>query len=96
VAYYVYILANEPNGTLYVGVTNDLVRRVHEHRTDVIDGFTKQYAVHRLVYFEVFDDPRSAIEREKKLKRWRRDWKVALINEKNLDWHDLYDQLASG
>jgi putative endonuclease len=94
--YYVYILANKPNGTLYVGVTNDLVRRAWEHRTDAVDGFTRKYGVHTLVYFEVLDDPRSAIEREKKLKRWRRDWKVSLIAGKNPDWRDLYEEIASG
>src|SRR5271163_1736195 len=77
-SYFVYILASQHSGTLYVGVTNDLVRRVWEHRTDAVDGFTKKYGVHQLVYFETFVDPRSAIEREKKLKRWRRAWKQAL------------------
>jgi len=96
VAYFVYILASKKDGTLYVGITNDLVRRVWEHRTDVVDGFTKKYAVHQLVYFETFDDPRSAIEREKKLKRWRREWKRALIEKENPGWHDLYDKIVSG
>jgi len=96
VAYYVYLLASGRHGTLYVGITNDLVRRIHEHRTDVIDGFTKRYRVHNLVHFEIFDDPRSAIEREKKLKRWRREWKVALFAETNPEWRDLYDDLAGG
>jgi putative endonuclease len=96
VAYFVYILANKKNGTLYVGVTNDLVRRVSEHRTDVIDGFTRKYAVHNLVYFEELQDPTSAIEREKKLKRWRRDWKRDLIEKANPEWRDLYDEIASG
>jgi putative endonuclease len=96
VAYYVYILASAPQGTLYVGVTNDLIRRVGEHRLEMADGFTKKYNVHRLVYFETFDDVTPAIEREKKLKRWRRDWKIALFSQLNPDWRDLYDDLAGG
>lgn len=94
--YYAYILASRPNGTLYVGVTNDLVRRVWEHRTDAVEGFTRKHGIHTLVYFEAFDDARSAIEREKKLKRWRRDWKLALIAEGNPDWRDLYGDIAGG
>ncbi len=96
VAHYVYILASDHYGTLYVGVTNDLIRRIGEHRANVVEGFTKKYEVHRLVYFEEFDDPRSAIEREKKLKRWRRDWKIALFEPLNPEWRDLYDDLARG
>ena len=94
VPYYVYILASGPRGTLYVGVTNDLVRRVYEHRSDVIGGFTAQYGVHRLVYFEIYEDVREAIAREKRLKRWRREWKVELIERQNEDWHDLWPGLA--
>lgn len=94
-SYYVYILATELNGTLYVGVTNDLVRRVHEHRTDAVDGFTKKYGVHRLVYFETSESIESAIEREKVLKRWKRDWKRALIEEKNPRWEDLYESICT-
>jgi putative endonuclease len=94
VSYYVYILASERNGTLYVGVTNDLIRRIGEHRTSAVDGFTKKYRVHNLVYFETFEDVNSAIEREKKLKRWRRDWKLAIIEKANSDWRDLYDEIA--
>ena len=90
------MLASQKNGTIYVGMTNDLVRRVSEHRLDVVDGFTKKYDVHRLVHFEIFDDPRSAIQREKNLKHWNRAWKVALIEEKNPDWSDLYDGIAGG
>ena len=93
-AYYVYLLASKRNGTLYVGVTNDLARRVWEHRTGVAEGFTKTHGVRHLVHFEAFDDPRSAIEREKKLKRWRREWKIALIERQNPDWCDLYDQIV--
>ena len=92
--YYVYIMASQPNGTLYVGMTNDLVRRVYEHKTDVVDGFTNRYQVHRLVYFEQTEDVRSAIQRERNLKRWNRDWKIALIEEHNPDWHDLLEAIA--
>ena len=93
--YYVYILASERNGTLYVGVTNDLVRRVWEHRNAQAPGFTKAYGVHALVYFETFDDPANVIAREKVLKRWKRAWKLALIEHENPDWRDLYDEIAT-
>jgi putative endonuclease len=96
VPYYVYILASPRNGTLYVGVTNDLIRRVYEHRNDLVSGFTKQYRVHDLVYFEVFDDAREAIAREKRLKRWHRAWKIELIERDNKDWQDLWPSLAQG
>ena len=92
--YYVYILASRPRGTLYIGMTGDLRRRIHEHREDAVDGFTRRYSVHRLVYFEVTDDVEAAIRREKALKRWQRGWKVALIEEVNPDWHDLYPGLG--
>lgn len=88
---YVYILASKPRGTLYVGVTSDLVRRVYEHRTGAVEGFTKKYAVHRLVYFEAFDGIESAITREKCIKKWNCSWKVGAIEEKNLYWEDLYE-----
>lgn len=92
--YYVYILASRENGTLYIGVTNDLVRRTSEHREDVVDGFTNKYGVHRLVYFEPYDDVRVAIQRERTMKHWRRDWKIALIERENPHWRDLYDDVA--
>ena len=92
--YYVYILASGQRGTLYIGVTNDLIRRVYEHRNDLIGGFTAEYGVHRLVYFEIHDDVREAIVREKQLKRWRRAWKIELIERQNEDWHDLWPGLA--
>jgi len=92
-AYYVYILASERNGTLYVGVTNDLIRRVHEHKTDAVEGFTKQYGVHDLVYYEQTGDIESAIGREKQIKKWNRSWKKRLIEEFNPDWNDLYNSL---
>jgi putative endonuclease len=94
VPYYVYILASKKNGTLYIGVTNDLVRRVHEHREGVVDSFTKKYGVHRLVFFEVHDYGQAAIQRERTMKHWRREWKVALIEEANPDWCDLFDSVA--
>jgi putative endonuclease len=94
VPYYVYILASRRNGTFYVGMTNDLVRRTWEHRNGVIDGFTKAYGVHRLVYFEVTDDVSVAQRRERSVKRWRRAWKIALIEKENPGWRDLYDEIA--
>jgi putative endonuclease len=94
-SYWVYILASDIGGTLYIGVTNNLVRRVYEHRTDVVPGFTRKYAVHRLVYYEQFGDIELAIQREKRLKRWNRAWKIRLIEEANADWHDLYPGIAS-
>ena len=86
----VYILASQRNGTLYIGVTSDLVQRVWQHKNDVADGFTKKYGVHTLVYFELLDDMENAIIREKRLKKWNRAWKLRLIEEKNPDWNDLY------
>ncbi|MCC7260122.1 MAG: GIY-YIG nuclease family protein [Alphaproteobacteria bacterium] len=91
--YYVYILASKPHGTLYIGVTSDLIRRIYEHRTDAVDGFTRKYAVHRLVYFEMGNDIESAILREKQLKNWHRDWKINLIERDNPQWDDLYPAL---
>jgi putative endonuclease len=87
--YYVYLLASSKHGTLYVGVTNDLVRRVHEHKAKIVPGFTSRYNVTRLVWFECYDDPTNAIAREKDIKKWRRDWKTRLIEEENPDWSDL-------
>ncbi len=92
--YFVYIMASEHYGTLYVGVTNDLLRRAAEHRSDAVPGFTKRYGVHRLVYFEPYESVEDAIVREKVLKRWRRDWKCALIDRENPTWQDLYDGLS--
>jgi putative endonuclease len=91
--YYVYILASKPRGTLYVGVTNDIVRRVYEHRSDAVDGFTKAYGVHTLVYFETTESIESAIRREKLLKKYPRDWKINLIERENPHWDDLYPGL---
>jgi putative endonuclease len=92
--YYVYILASKPYGTLYIGVTNDLVRRVWEHKNDFVEGFTKKYAVHRLVYYEQCGDVESAINREKQMKKWKRRWKPELIEKMNPDWKDLYNYIA--
>jgi len=92
--YYVYILASKIGGTLYIGVTNDLVRRVAEHKLQLVESFTKEYGVVRLVYFEQFDDPENAIKREKRLKKWKRDWKIALIEKDNPNWNDLYAEIA--
>jgi putative endonuclease len=89
----VYILANQRNGTLYIGVTNDIVRRGWEHRNDLVDGFTKKYGVHLLVYYEMHGDIVSAITREKQLKKWRRAWKVRLIEESNPAWDDLWEEI---
>ena len=91
---YVYILANRPGGTLYVGVTNDLVRRAYEHRESLVDGFTKTHGIKTLVYFEIHEDIEQAIIREKRLKRWRRAWKIQLIENDNPNWRDLFDDIA--
>jgi putative endonuclease len=93
--YYVYILASRPGGTLYIGVTSDLARRVYEHRNDVIKSFTSQYRVHRLVYFEVHESAYAAIQRDKNMKHWPRAWKTKLILEQNPTWRDLYDEIAA-
>jgi putative endonuclease len=93
-SYWVYILASGLGGTLYIGVTNDLVRRVYEHKTKIAEGFTRKYSVDRLVYFESFDDIENAIRREKRLKKWNRAWKIRLIEEANPNWDDLYPSIA--
>jgi putative endonuclease len=93
--YWVYILASGVGGTLYVGVTNDLLRRVHEHRTGAVVGFSSDHGVHRLVYFEPFDQVEFAIRREKRLKKWTRAWKIALIERDNPNWSDLFPSIAS-
>jgi len=95
-AFWVYILASRVGGTLYIGVTNDLVRRIYEHRSKVVPGFTRKYGVQRLVYFEQYSTVEAAIDREKKLKKWHRQWKVRLIEESNPDWADLYTGIAAG
>ena len=90
---WLYIMSKRPNGTLYVGVTSDLVRRAWEHRTGMEEGFTKRYDLTRLVYAERHEDIAAAIRREKRVKHWPRAWKVRLIHSINPDWNDLYDQL---
>jgi putative endonuclease len=92
--YWVYILASRIGGTLYVGVTNNLIRRIYEHRQGLVEGFTKQHGVRRLVYFEQVDDIEQAILREKRLKKWDRAWKIQLIEENNPNWDDLYSRIA--
>ena len=92
--YYVYILANRKNGTLYIGVTNDVVKRVYEHKNNLVEGFTKKYGVHTLVYYEQHDNPDNAIAREKRMKKWRRAWKIELIETDNPDWKDLYNDIV--
>jgi putative endonuclease len=92
--YYVYLLASRKHGTLYLGVTNDLVRRVYEHKTKAVRGFTARYGVDKLVWYETYDDPMNAITREKDVKNWRREWKINLIESENPDWIDLYHDIA--
>ncbi|MGE0658893.1 MAG: GIY-YIG nuclease family protein [Reyranellaceae bacterium] len=91
--FFVYMLASRPNGTLYVGVTNDLSRRIVEHREGSADGFTKKHGVSRLVWFEQFESIEAAIAQEKRIKRWRRDWKIALIERDNPAWRDLFESV---
>jgi putative endonuclease len=93
--YFVYLLASGRNGTLYVGVTNDLVARVWTHREHVLDGFTKRYDVTRLVWFEASNSIEAAILREKQIKRWKRQWKIELFRDSNPDWDDLYPAIAT-
>ena len=92
--YWVYILASRRNGTLYIGITNDLVRRVSEHRGGTVAGFTKKYGVKHLVYFEEFANIGDAIHRETRLKKWNRKWKLDLIEAQNPEWKDLYDEMT--
>lgn len=92
----VYILSNAVRGTLYIGVTSNLIQRVWQHKQDFVDGFTKQYQVHCLVYYEVHEDMLSAITREKQMKKWNRMWKIRLIEEINSNWQDLYLSLVEG
>jgi putative endonuclease len=90
----VYLLASRRNGTLCVGVTSDLVRRVWEHKNDIVEGFTKRYRVHTLAWFELHETMESAIRREKAIKEWKRRWKLELIEKQNPEWRDLYEDLA--
>jgi len=93
-SFWVYILANRPNGTIYVGVTNNLIRRVYEHREGFVGGFTKKYGVKMLVYFEQHATAMAAIQREKNIKHWSRNWKIDLIRSMNPEWKDLYNEIA--
>ena len=90
---YVYIMASGRNGTLYLGVTSDLVRRVAQHREGLVPGFTDKYGVHKLVYYEIHNDIREAIAAEKRYKAWKRAWKIRMIEKVNPDWRDLYDHI---
>ena len=89
----VYILSNKRNGTLYTGVTSDLIKRIWQHRNDLVDGFSKTYSTHMLVYYEAHDDMVNAITREKQIKAWNRDWKINVIEEFNPYWRDLYPEI---
>ncbi len=91
--YYVYIMASKRNGTLYIGITNDLIKRTWQHKNNLADGFTKRYKCHTLVYYEQTNEVISAIEREKQLKKWKRKWKLDLIEKQNPEWQDLYNNL---
>jgi putative endonuclease len=91
--YYVYILASRRNGTLYVGVSNDVMHRTWQHKNDLVEGFTKTYGVHILVYYELYQDIEVAIAREKRIKKWNRAWKIKLIEKDNSGWNDLYEKL---
>ena len=95
-SYWVYVLASRIGGTLYIGITSDLVRRVYQHKAKQARGFTQRYDVTRLVHFERFSDPENAIRREKRLKKWPRAWKVQLIEKDNPNWDDLYPRIAKG
>ena len=89
----VYIFASKRNGTLYIGVTSNLLKRVWEHKNDLVEGFTKRYEVHRLVYYELHGDMETAIRREKQMKKWNRAWKLELIEKQNPDWRDLWEEI---
>jgi putative endonuclease len=92
--FFVYILASRPGGAIYVGVTSDLVRRIYEHKNKIIKGFTAQYGIDTLVYFEVYDSPHTAIQREKNIKHWPRAWKTRSIAQSNPTWRDLYEEVC--
>ena len=93
--YFVYILASKPNGTLYTGVTSNLVARVWQHKNNIVEGFTQKYNVHSLVYFEAHSSPKEAIMREKQIKKWKRSWKVKLIEENNPAWQDFWTEIST-
>ena len=90
---YVYITANKRNGTLYIGVTSNLIKRIWQHKNKLVDGFTNKYDVSLLVYYEEHNDIKEAIQREKRIKKWKRDWKLRIIEEMNPNWNDLYNEI---
>lgn len=90
---FVYMMSNKKDGVLYIGVTSDIVKRIYEHKNGFVDGFTKQYNLKNLVYYEVYDDITEAVKREKQLKNWHREWKVELVNMQNPHWEDLYESI---
>lgn len=92
---YVYILTNKPNGTLYIGVTSDLPKRIAEHKAKMVPGFTARYGLDKLVYYEVADSMEAAIQREKQMKEWQRAWKVKRILQTNPEWHDLFEEVCA-
>ena len=94
-SYFVYILASKPNGTLYIGMTNNLLKRVDQHKNNLVEGFTAKYGVHQLVYYEQYHNVNDAISREKQLKKWARQWKLELIEKENPEWRDLFDELVA-
>ncbi len=91
--YYTYILTNRKNGTLYIGVTNNLIKRIYEHKNNLVKGFTKKYNLHNLVHYENFNEINEAITREKRMKKWKRQWKIELIEKNNPTWEDLYSEI---
>lgn len=93
-SFFVYILASRRNGTLYIGVTSDIVKRIHEHKTKAAKGFTQKYGIDRLVYLEAHDTAETAILRERQMKEWKRAWKISLIEKSNPDWRDLYEDIC--
>lgn len=93
--YFVYVMTNQPFGTLYMGVTNDLARRVYEHKEKLIEGFTKRYGLDKLVYYEVHEEIENALRREKQMKEWKRNWKLRQIMEQNPEWNDLYELIVA-
>ncbi len=90
---YIYIMTNKSKGTLYIGVTSNIIKRIYEHKNKLTDGFTKKYNLKKLVYYEIYDDIDEAIKREKQLKSWKREWKIELIEKINDNWNDLYDEI---
>ena len=92
--YYVYILCNKRNGTLYTGVTSELIKRIYEHENNLVDGFTKKYSIHHLVWYEIHESAEAAISREKQIKKWNRKWKLELIEKNNPKWNDLYENIC--